>query len=98
MSPRVNLRSEALEDLRDAFYWYEDRLPGLGRAFLDEVRDRFLLVRDAPEMYPIMYSGVRRSVLRRFPFCLYYRLEDGDLVVIAVMHGSRDPGRWKSRS
>lgn len=48
-------------------------------------------------MYPSVHRGVRRSLTHRFPFGIYYRVEQDMIIVIAVMHGSRDPNQWKNR-
>jgi plasmid stabilization system protein ParE len=83
--------------LTDAAAWYEERLPGLGHRFLDEVAAAFSAIAETPSMFPTVHRNTRRSLIRRFPFGVYYRIEGGEIVVVAVMHASRDPHRWKSR-
>jgi plasmid stabilization system protein ParE len=36
--------------------------------------------------------------LRRFPYSLFYRIIDDQVIVVACMHGRRHPRRWQSRS
>ncbi len=93
----VYLRPEAEQDLSDAADWYETQQPGLGHAFLDEVLYMFSGIADAPHMYPSVHRNTRRALIHRFPFGIYYRVEETTIVVIAILHGSRDPRRWKSR-
>jgi plasmid stabilization system protein ParE len=95
----IRLRPEAEQDLSDAAEWYEQQLPGLGHQFLDEVLVAFAATVEAPLMYPVVHRDTRRILLQRFPFGIYYRVvENSTVIVLAVMHGTRDPHRWKSRT
>lgn len=97
MTLEVRFRPEAEQDLSDAAVWYEEQRSGLGDQFLDEVLAVVSSVAETPRQYPVVHSKIRRALMRRFPFGVYYRAEDGSVVVLAVLHGSRDPRRWKSR-
>ncbi|MFQ5632611.1 MAG: hypothetical protein ACE5I1_27905 [bacterium] len=48
-------------------------------------------------MYLKVYKHVRRALLRRFPFGIFYFLDKSSIIVIAVYHGKRDPKSWQSR-
>jgi|SRR3990172_9177168 len=98
MTLEVRLRPEAEQDLADAAIWYDEQLPGLGRQFLDEMLVAFSSIAETPLMYPIIHRNTRRTLIHRFPFGVYYRVENSIIVVLAVMHGSRDPHRWKVRT
>lgn len=98
MTQNVRLRPEAEQDLLEAAFWYEEQRPGIGVQFLDEVLTIFSGIAEAPLMYPTVHRDTRRALMRRFPFGVYYRVENAAIVVVAVMHGSRDPRRWKKRT
>lgn len=98
MTFEVRLRPEAEQDVSDAAAWYEKQRPGLGHEFLDEVLATLSAITEAPMMYPSVHRNTRRALIHRFPFCVYYQMVDGTIMVFAVMHGSRDPRRWKSRA
>lgn len=98
MTHEVRLRPEAERDLADAAAWYEEQRKGLGHEFLDEVMTMLSSVAETPLMYAIVDRNTRRAVINRFPFGVYYRVENATIVVVAVMHGSRNPRRWKSRT
>lgn len=98
MSLPVRVRREAVQDIEDAAVWYEEQSGGLGREFLDEVRRSLQRVAEQPELYPSVHRNTRRALTHRFPFGVFFRVEAGSIVVIAVMHGSRDPQRWKQRT
>jgi plasmid stabilization system protein ParE len=94
----LRLRPEAELDLSDAALWYEEQRPGLGHQLLDEVLAIFSKLAEAPLQYPIVHRNTRRALIQRFPFGVYYQVESTAIIVVAVMHGSRNPRRWKSRT
>jgi hypothetical protein len=48
-------------------------------------------------MYPTVYRRARRIKLRRFPYNVFYVESDDELLIVACMHGRRDPRRWRRR-
>jgi plasmid stabilization system protein ParE len=92
----LRIRSEAQQDLQEAARWYEAQRQGLGQEFLNEVVSCLHRIAEQPEMFPTMHRETRRALIRKFPFGIFYRLES-QVVVLAVMHASRDPRRWQSR-
>jgi plasmid stabilization system protein ParE len=93
----VLLREEAGRDLASAASWYEQQRAGLGHEFLDEAISTLGLVSAQPSIYPVVHRNTRRALMTRFPFGIYFRVEQEQIVVIAVMHGSRHPHRWQTR-
>jgi plasmid stabilization system protein ParE len=98
MKLTVRLREEADQDLATAASWYERQREGLGHEFLDEALSTFGAIAEQPLAYPLVHRNTRRALMRRFPFGVYFRLDDSNVVVVAVMHGSRHPRRWRSRT
>lgn len=98
MTTVVRLRVEAEHDVEDAARWYEKQRRGLGSEFLDEVRRTFRAISEQPFMYPVVARSTHRALVRRFPFGIYYRVEQVAIVVVAIMHGSRHPQHWKERT
>ena len=96
-SPPLLLRKEAAADLVEAVEWYDARRGGLGGDFLGAVRAVFTAVEESPERFPIVRGDIRRAPLRRFPYAIFYFLEEDRTVVIACMHFRRNPHRWQSR-
>jgi plasmid stabilization system protein ParE len=98
MKRTVRLREEADRDLAAAASWYEQQRAGLGHEFLDEALAAFQLVSEQPLTYPVVHRDTRRALMTRFPFGIYFRAEQSQIVVVAVVHGSRHPHRWQSRT
>jgi plasmid stabilization system protein ParE len=98
VSAAVYVRPEARDDIEQASTWYERQRPGLGDNFLEQVLDALDRIAENPETYPIVHRQTRRAVLRRFPFGVFYRVEDDAIVVIAIIHSNQDPRAWQRRS
>ena len=63
-----------------------------------QVEDAFDRIGRMPELHAEIYMGVRRTFIHQFPYAVFYRVEDDQVVVIAVLHTRRDPSRWKGRA
>jgi plasmid stabilization system protein ParE len=97
LSYSVVLRGLAEQELREAQQWYEEQQSGLAVEFtqaIDRVLDR---IAENPRLYPEIYQGARRAVCRPFPYLLWYRIVDDQVIVLACVHGKRDPRRIASR-
>jgi plasmid stabilization system protein ParE len=98
MTVEVRLRPEAEQDLADAAAWYEEQRPGLGRQFLDETQVLLSAIAERPLAYHVVHRATRRALLQRFPFGVFYLVEPTQIVVIGILHGSRDPALWKGQT
>jgi len=94
----VHFRPDAETDITEASAWYETQRFGLGSDFLDEILATCNGIAKNPQMYPLVHRATRRAVIDKFPFGIYYRIENGLVTIIAVMHGSRDPNNWRNRT
>jgi toxin ParE1/3/4 len=97
MTRRLILRPEADAELTDAMEYYEERRRGLGDEFFFAVDDALTAIRHRAESFPAVHGDVRRALLRRFPYGVYYFVEGDAVVVIAIFHGKRNPKRWQDR-
>jgi plasmid stabilization system protein ParE len=97
MSLPVILRAEAQVEFDEAFDWYEARRPGLGVDFAERVQEVFDRISANPQIHGTVLQDVRKAVVRQFPYCVYYREEPSQVLVLAVVHSKRDPGIWQSR-
>jgi plasmid stabilization system protein ParE len=93
----VILRPETETDLAEARSWYERQREGLGDEFLESVENAFGKIDRMPEMHRLIYRDIRRIQTQRFPFTVYYRIVEDEVVVVAVLHSRRDPRIWQAR-
>src|SRR5260370_34332451 len=95
MAVELVIAPEAEFDVAEGYLWYEGRRAGLGEVFLSSVEASLESIRRRPEMYPVVHQGYRRSLIRRFPYAVFYELSDATVTIYAVFHTSRDHGKWR---
>jgi plasmid stabilization system protein ParE len=84
-------------DIFDAAIWYETEREGLGRAFeadFDRIASR---IQAAPLHFPEIEPDVRRAMLGRFPYGVFFVVGEEIVTVFAVLHLHRDPETWRGR-
>jgi toxin ParE1/3/4 len=94
---RVWFLPAALEDVGAAVRWYEAEQRGLGDAFASAVERAVDHVLSFPEACPVVHRDARRYLIERFPYCLYFRVEGDGVIVVALLHASRDPETHRGR-
>jgi plasmid stabilization system protein ParE len=98
MSSRyVDIHPEAIAEAQAATRWYRERSISAADAYLAELDWAVKSISENPEMWPRYAHGTQRYIFHRFPFYLVYRETAGKIEIIAVAHGRRRPGYWKSR-
>jgi toxin ParE1/3/4 len=95
---RVHLKPAARSDLDDAVAWYEGQKAGLGLRLLAEAGGVLERVQQTPLQFPIVHKTVRRALLHRFPYGIFFIHENQLISVLAVTHLRRDPSVWQSRT
>ena len=88
---RLRYTQRAKHDVEFAFEWYEKQRRGLGFEFLDCIEIAIKGILGFPEMYQLCYSNFRRCVIRKFPFSIFYTIEDKEIVIHSVFDNRQDP-------
>jgi len=94
MAYRLILSSRALRETGKAQEWYELQSPGLGEEFIAAMELQLKRLEQAPLLYAEVIPSVRRALLPRFPYGLFYAVRDDLVHVLAVLHDARNPSRW----
>jgi len=89
--------AEAADELRAAVLWYGERSPRAASEFIGELDDALGKIQEAPGRWKCVLGPWRRYVLHRFPFLIIYRETSHGIEVVAIAHGRRRPGYWRSR-
>ena len=97
MSLPVQMRRVARGEYDVAIDWHESAKPGLGARFEAAVETAIRDAATTPDRFPVADGDIREVVVDGFPYCVYYRVRGGQLVVVGVYHQSRDPSGWKGR-
>lgn len=98
MKYELIIRSCAESEISDAALWYEKQRKGLGSEFLQSIDAALESIQRAPNLYTNIYKNVRRALIKRFPYSIFYILENGKIVIIAAFHEKRNPNIWKART
>jgi plasmid stabilization system protein ParE len=88
---------EANEDLLEARAWYDNIRPPRGERFAQAVDAVVETLMEHPLQFPVVYRGRRRVGVRRFPYGIFFEVQEHQIVVIACFHDRRNPRRWQSR-
>ena len=89
---------EADAEVMEAVNWYRNQSAGLEFSFTLCIDEALAKIRRFPEMYPKVYRHLRRLIVKRFPYAIYFHETENEIVIYAVMHSSRHPRRWKRRA
>ena len=88
----------AATELDESISYYETKAEGFGDRFLAEVRAAVLFIQDFPESSPVIEREVRRKVLVKYPYDLFYVVESAGVTILSIAHESRRPGLWRGRA
>lgn len=87
----------AQAEFRKATLYYFEKSPSLASAFYSEIESAIEGIVKAPYLYRKIDEDVRRCLTKRFPYAILYTIEDHYILILAVMHCSREPSYWKHR-
>lgn len=94
MAFRLKFSSRALREIGEAQEWYELQSFGLGEEFIAAMELQLKRLEQAPLLYAEVIPSVRRALLPRFPYGLFYTVRGNLIHVLAVLHEARHPKRW----
>jgi plasmid stabilization system protein ParE len=84
-------------EIQSAFARFEEMQEGRGRVFMQCLDAALTLLRNNPRVGPAYEGPYRRLLVRRFPFGIFYQLQQSRIVVAAVMDVRRDPAAIRAR-
>jgi hypothetical protein len=87
----------AKTELTDATSYYNMQSEGLGYEFAAEVKRTLERIVQYPDAWFKLSKRTRRCRTKRFPYGVIYQIREKTLLILAVMHLSREPETWKSR-
>lgn len=99
----VRILAAAVEEAAEAAAWYEKERSGLGEDFQNAIEAALdILEQDIVPLTPVPGAsgsqGVKRLILRRFPYAVILHERNTEILVIAFAHHSRRPGYWRDRA
>ena len=97
MKYKLLVSEMANEDAIVIFDWYEDKLNGLGDRFIHELEVAKIDLLNTPLAFAKWNKGIRRMVMRKFPYKLFYKIYEDEIVIIAIIHARRSNRYLKRR-
>jgi plasmid stabilization system protein ParE len=94
---KYQFHPDALEEYREAALWYSNRERELALRFTNAIEETVRRIVENPERWRVVEEDVRRCLTRIFPFAILYTIEPDFILIVAVMHWSREPGYWRER-
>ncbi len=93
----ILLDPRAEEDIDTASQWYAKENTELALEFLDAIDAAVEFITQFPQAYPEVAPGIRRVLTKKFPFCIYYKVGNNRLTIVALLHIRRKPDIWRER-
>jgi plasmid stabilization system protein ParE len=94
---RLRVQPLARVDAEEAAAWYDAERPGLGVEFILELDLAMEKAAENPSSFAHVAGPVRRVLMRRFPYALYFLFDGDEIEIIAILHQARSAQAWKKR-
>ena len=97
MPNKIVFRDNALKELYQAYWWYEDRKKGLGELFFEEINSSLEVLKNNPESFQLKYKKFHQMPIKKFPYVILYKIYPSEIAIQAVFHTSRNPKKKYSK-
>jgi len=99
MKAKKLISTFAKADLSDASKWYETQRSGLGKRFLNEIKEAFEIICNNPTSFQIRYDNYRIFYTKVFPYSIHYQYfsDKNEIHIKAIFHTSRNPQIFEHR-
>lgn len=88
---------EALMEYEESTFYYSSVSNALAASFVTQIESSIKRIQRNPLAHATVWADVRRCLVKRFPYGIYYIIENDHFLIVAVMHLSRKPGYWENR-
>lgn len=90
---------KAQEDIIESISWYNQEKENLGFEFYDQLNEKVSLLVKNPQHYSIRFKNIQTAQVWRFPYLIYFKIDEkkSSIVILGVLHTSRDPKTIKKR-
>jgi plasmid stabilization system protein ParE len=86
---RIEYHPAIEQELREIIRYYEQASPGLGTEFLDEFERQILKIASMPTLWALVEGDIRRALMKRFPYVVYFRVLENDVLRVTVIKHQR---------
>ena len=93
----IDFLPPAIGEFTEGISYYNAQSEGLGYEFAAEMKRTLERIVQYPDAWSNLSNRTRRCRTNRFPYGVIYQVRKDTLLIVAVMHLSREPETWKSR-
>ncbi len=93
----VVFSDDAENDFQESYEYYNDDNSNVADLFFRQINASLDLIKSNPFLFLILQNNIRKFTVKKFPFLIYFQVEDDVIKVIAIFHTSRSPEVWKDR-
>lgn len=94
---KIQFESRAGQDVAGIAFHYHSIGSSIAQKFFNELKTALTFIRKFPDAGTEVESGVRKLILKKFPYSIFYRQAEKSIIIIAVLHQRRRPEYWKGR-
>jgi plasmid stabilization system protein ParE len=94
----IKFKPEVYEDIKTAYDWYESQKIGLGEDFILMLEESYENIAKTPKIYQLIHKTVRRKLIKKFPYGIFFTIKDNNVIILAIMHTRRKPIKWHKRT
>jgi len=94
---RVIYQPDAEAELLEAIPYYGSREGSEEDPSLAAINRHVLEIASSPHRYPKVGRDIRRCVVRKFPFIIFFKDHPDRIRILTIAHTSRHPEYWRSR-
>lgn len=91
---RIEYHPKIAKEIEEIRNYYNRSVDGLGDEFADEFEHRVLTIAEMPERWIVVHNGIRRSLMHRFPYAIYFRIARKDVIRVTVVKHQRRHPQW----
>ncbi|MDP1726180.1 MAG: type II toxin-antitoxin system RelE/ParE family toxin [Bacteroidota bacterium] len=84
-------------ELYESALWYNEQKEHLGIEFIEEVEIALNLLKSNPFLCAVVHADFRMALMKRFPFEIFYSIDDNRILIHHIFHSSRNPKIWKNK-
>ncbi len=93
----LEVSDEAEVDLKNAYQFYAEESTRVAESFFKQINASLEVIKKNPRSFPYAHKNLQKFVVKKFPFVIYYQLDESTIRVIAIFHTSRNPEIWNER-
>lgn len=97
MKYQIVFTHEARQDIIETENWYEENRTGLGELFTGAFISSLNKIQLNPGLYPNHYSDIKKCIIKKFPYSIYYYIDEKRIVVLGCFHFKRNPSTILNR-